>query len=983
MNLDIFSNNLSLPVAANDDNVKLRMEQFWAAVNKRSDSTKDFFDRFCKNTKGRELLVSVFGNSQYLSNIIIKELEYFQSICQNGFEQSFATLMQQLPVDASKIDNKDALISLLRITKQRAALLIALADISDEWKLEEVTGKLSIFADLNVRIAINFLLTKAALGGELDILDIKNPEESSGLVVIAMGKLGAYELNYSSDIDLIIFYDEKRANYIGKKTLGYFYVKFAKELTEIMQQRTKDGYVFRTDLRLRPDPGSNPMAIPLKAAEIYYETVGQNWERAAMIKARPIAGDKTSCNKFMDFIEPYIWRKYLDFASIDDIHSIKRQIQSKHSLPENLYGYNVKLGPGGIREVEFFIQTQQLIWGGQRPILRESSTRKSLEALLETKEIDEKTCNDLLEAYNYYRKIEHRLQMLADQQTHTLPSNKEEMNEFAIFMGYSNDKEFIDELSQVVAMVQDYYASLFQNSPSLASDSGEAAGNLVFTGVENDPETLETLEKMGFSETISISETIRGWHHGRYRSTQTKRSREMLTELMPILLDSLANTINPDIAFTKFDDFLKKLPAGVQIFSLLYANPHLLELIAEIMGGYPLISDSLSRSPNLLDYVLAPEFFDMLPEIDELKERLENELKKAKDMQDTLEIVRRWTHGRQFRIGIQLIKDKINTQDAIVGLSNIADVVISVLLGEVTKEFEKQHGKIKDSDFSIVAFGKLGSRELTFSSDLDLVFIYRTDDKNASSDGNTLLPASQYFVRLSRRFINAVTALTKEGTLYEIDLRLRPSGGDGPIATSLEGFDTYYGSSAWTWEYMALTKARVIVGTKEFQEEIREVIKAKLQKQWTENELKDGIINMHNRLKEEHTSNNPFDVKHSNGGIVDLEYILQYLQLKYASEHPDILESNTKQAIQKAKDIAKINKKNFDNLMEAADFFANLQSILRLTNSEGMKESDMKEGLKNVILRNIKIDNWDELKENLNNMQKNVEKLFNSIILGN
>ncbi len=984
--MKIVKNSSSLPNVGSKNKAALNKQKWLDSITELDDEVQTFVKEFFNDETSNKLIDAVFSNSPYLTNSLIKETNFFRYICNRGFDEAFQTVMESLKNDAHIFDTTENLMSFLRNTKTRISLLIALADISNSWNLEKITSKLSEFAESSIKVAVKHLLIKATKERKIILSDVNNPEKDSGLIMLALGKLGGQELNYSSDIDLIIFYDETKIEYIGRKTISHFFVKFTQDFTKLLHDKTKDGYVFRVDLRLRPDPGSTQAAISLSAAKIYYENLGQNWERAAMIKCRPIAGDTESCKDFMDFINSFTWQRSLDFGNIEDIHALKRQIDNKQGrLPKNLYGYNVKLGRGGIREIEFFVQTQQLIWGGRRPLLRNRSTCESLQTLVDSGEVRQETCDELTNCYRFLRKIEHRLQMVNNNQVHNLPYSENRITKLAAFIGYSDAESFISELSTIIATVQEHYARLFEDSPSLASITDQG-GSLVFTGSENDPETIRTLESMGFEDGNRVSETIRGWHHGRYKSTHSKRAREILTRIMPELLTALTETANSDTAFLRFDDFLKKLSSGVHIFSLFQANPKLLDLIADIMGGYPFIADNLSRKPYLLDYVLAPEFYTSLPDRKNLTKELNETLKRdANNLEDVLEHTKYWTHDRQFRVGIQLIEKRINSREASIILSNIADVVLRLMLDYVRANYEKEYGKIEGSSYAIIALGKLGGKELTLSSDLDLVFIYDTINIDDISDGKLSLTASEYFARLTRKLINALTSLTIQGKLYDIDLRLRPSGNDGPTASKLKAFDRYYGTEqkegkAWAWEYMALTRARVITTDEQFSNHIMNIIKSKLQKKWDNNNLVSGVLNMHEKSVQANYSDNPFNIKHMAGGLTDLEYIIQFLQLKHANNHRYILDSNSLQSLKKLS-AAKIIDDNQSNILINANmFYLELQNIFRLTGNESPIEYKMTKGMKKTIVQQIDIKDFSELKKKLVTTQENVQNIFDEII---
>src|SRR5882672_3507221 len=548
----------------------------------------------------RALIGSAAGNSPYLSRLMLKDVAYLSQLLADGPEGALAALEAEALAIGGESEFAHAMRR-LRIAKRRAALAIALADIGGIFDLDAVTAALTRLADCAVKGGLRLLLAAAGKQPGYPDSPSETLEESTGLIVLAMGKMGAFELNYSSDIDLIIFYDDERFPFSrgGEKRIAA--VDLVKGLIKLLAEPTADGYVFRVDLRLRPDAGATQVAIPTVAAELYYESMGQNWERAAWIKARQCAGDSTAGGLFLKNMEPFVWRKSLDYAAIQDIHSIKRQIHSHggHSRIA-VAGHNIKLGRGGIREIEFFAQTQQLILGGRDRGLRDSTTLGALAALNASGHISGEAQRDMADSYRFLRTVEHRLQMIDDQQTHTLSKSPDGLDHIARFAGFEDTHEFERALRTKLVTVQSHYARLFASEAPLAS----LKGNLVFTGVEEDPETLATLERMGFERSSDISAIIRGWHHGRIRATRSARARELLTKLVPALLEALAKTADPRSAFAHFDRFLSGLPSGVQVFSMLLAKPKLLDLIAEIAGSAPKLADYLGRHAAVLDALI-------------------------------------------------------------------------------------------------------------------------------------------------------------------------------------------------------------------------------------------------------------------------------------------------------------------------------------------------------------------------------------------
>ncbi|MGZ5178638.1 MAG: bifunctional [glutamine synthetase] adenylyltransferase/[glutamine synthetase]-adenylyl-L-tyrosine phosphorylase, partial [Burkholderiales bacterium] len=628
-------------------------------------------------------------------------------------------------------------------------------------------------------------------------------EATTGLTVLAMGKHGAFELNYSSDIDLIVFYDPRRFPFRKRDDARGAAVDLVRGIVKLLTEITSDGYVFRVDLRLRPDAGATQVAISIDAAESYYEGMGQNWERAAFIKARACAGDPQTGAYFLKAIVPFIWRRNLDYAAIEDIHSIKRQIHAHEGHGTvAVAGHNIKLGRGGIREIEFFAQTQQLILGGRMPMLRQSGTVAALDALCARELVTEKTTLDMKNAYRFLRTLEHRLQMIEDQQTHTVPKAPEEIAHVACFLGFADAQAFGLALTEQLETVQGHYARLFEREQELTATEG----NLVFTGVEEDPETLATLKQMGFRDPAHASAAIRGWHHGRIRATRSARARELLTKLVPVLLPALAATADPDAAFAQFDRFITNLPAGVQLFSLLLARPDLLALIASIVGSAPRLAQHLGRAPATLDALIDADFLHALPSRETLDALLRDQLARVSGYEDALDAVRRFAKEQIFRVGVQIIQGAAKADAAGPALANIAEAVIAALLPVVERELGETAGTMPGGAFAVVAMGKLGGREMTSGSDLDLIFVYNVPQGVEASDGEKPLPVIVYYARLAQRLIVALTALTGAGGLYEVDMRLRPTGNKGPVAVSLESFARYHATESWTWERMALTR---------------------------------------------------------------------------------------------------------------------------------------------------------------------------------
>ena len=909
-----------------------------------------FYEALAEDPSGGAMLEAVFGNSPYLGRCLIQEAVCAREVFTGGPDKAYAALLAGIEETLGGETSLGRVTAGLRQVKRRAALIAGLADIAEIWPLERVTGALTELAESCLHIAARYVLGSAASQGLIALANEENPEEGSGYIVLGMGKLGARELNYSSDIDLIVLYDAERTRGAAPEELGKVFIKATRQLLHLMDARTGDGYVFRTDMRLRPDPGTTPVAISVEAAEAYYESVGQNWERAAMIKARPVAGDIEAGEAFLHRLRPYIWRKNLDFAAIQDVHSIKRQINAHRGGARiAVNGHNIKLGRGGIREIEFFCQTQQLIWGGRIPELRTRATVKTLQGLAQAARIDQATADEMTAAYGFLRTLEHRLQMVNDEQTHDLPRDDAGIARIATFMGYADEAAFRDDLLGHLGRVEDHYAHLFEESPELG-----AGGALVFTGGENHPDTVKTLEEMGFADGGSISSIVRNWHHGRYRATRSERARQILTELMPRLLEAFANTASPDTAFARFDEFIAGLPAGVQLFSLFHANPALLDMVADIMGGAPRIADWLSRNPSLLDAVLTGDFKEKLGPRDELSRELEALLEEARDYEDVLDLTRRWTNDQKFRVGVQILRGVMAGAAAGGSLSAVADTVLGTLLPRVEAEFARRHGHVPGGGLAVVALGKLGGGELSPESDLDLVFIYDHDDAAEESDGEKPLTPGVWFGRLCQRLVSAITAPTGEGSLYEIDMRLRPSGTSGPMASRLESFARYFREEAWTWEHMALTRARVVAATSpRVAESANALITGILKSKRDPDRLAADAADMRLRIARQHKGESRWDVKHHRGGLVDIEFIAQYLQLLHGPANPQVFARNTGEAVGRLGEAGALAPEKAGDLVGALGLWWRLQDALRLIAPDGLDEDKAPDSMKAALARAV------------------------------
>ena len=870
------------------------------------------------------------------------------------------------------------LMRLLRRFRRTMALLIALADIGGVWDVETVTAALTATADIAVRLATDHVLRQAADLGRIRLPDLANPGAGSGLVMLALGKHGAGELNYSSDIDIVVFFDPELAEAAGVAEPTSFYVKLTQQIARIIQERTPDGYVFRVDLRLRPDPASTHVAVPLPSAYAYYETVGQNWERAAMIKARPVAGDLPLGQRFLKDLAPFIWRKYFDFATIADIHAMKRQIQTvKGHETIAVAGHNVKLGRGGIREIEFFVQTQQLVFGGRRAALRGPRTLEMLAELTQEGWITPAARDELAESYRWLRTIEHRLQMRHDEQTQTLPKAAADLEAFARFCGYSSTAAFGKALTAHARRVEGHYALLFEEGPSLASE----AGTLSFTGSELDPQTLETLQKLGFRQAQTAAETVRGWHFGRRAAVTSARAREVLTELTPALLVALGRTADPDGALAHLDNAFVRMPAAVELLTLLRSQDALLTLFAEILGSAPRLARVAALHPHVLDGVIDPAFGQSALDSDALERRIRGVVgSPPPSVEEGLDRLRDAARQENFLVGARLLSGVYPAQAAAQAYCAVAEACLRVAFADTRTAFSADHGTIEGAQSVVLGLGRLGAGELTPSSDLDLMLLYDRPEEAGPSQGRRSLDPVTWHVRFTQRLVAALTVPTRRGTLYQVDMRLRPSGNKSPAATQFAGFEAYHRGEAEIWEEMALTRARVVAGDPALALRAEAAIRAILSRRREPAKVAAAVAQMRALIAKEKGEKNPWDLKLALGGLTDLDFLAQYLVLAHAADHPELLARDTLSVVAAARAAGLLAAPDAAALEEAARLIGDVQLWQRFTVEEAFDPAAVPARVMNRIATSVGRPDTKVLRAELDEVRNGVRAIFNRVL---
>ncbi|MBI1204032.1 MAG: bifunctional [glutamine synthetase] adenylyltransferase/[glutamine synthetase]-adenylyl-L-tyrosine phosphorylase [Rhodopseudomonas sp.] len=872
-------------------------------------------------------------------------------------------------------DEIDEAMRILRRMKAEAALLIALADIGGVWPVMRTTQALTELADRAVDVAVRFALSEAARAGRIVPMEATEPQRGSAYIVLAMGKMGAFELNYSSDIDLIVFFDPQSPVLAEGAEAAPTFVRITQRVVKLLNEHTGDGYVFRTDLRLRPDPASTGIAISTSAALHYYESAGQNWERAMLIKGRPCAGDIAAGEAILAELAPFVWRKYLDFNAVADVQAMKRQIEAfrGHGVIA-VEGHNIKLGRGGIREIEFFAQTQQLIAGGRNPHLRDRDTLTTLDKLCVDRWIGTEARDDMTAAYCFLRTVEHRLQMVHDEQTQSLPGTREELERFARFMGFADRDAFAAVLVGHLEKVQGHYARLFEQAPEVEGPA------LNFPLEADDAKTLDALAALGFKSPLEASSIVRHWLKGEHRSLSGEAARGHLTALLPVLLDHIGRTDHPNATLVLFDHFLANLHGAARLLSLLRQRPDLIALIALVLGTAPRLADILARYPQVMDALVDPSFFGALPDDAELQRRLDGALAQARYDEDLLERIRMFGLEYMFLIGVRILTGTLTARLAGEAFARLADAVIRAVHRAVADNFALTHGVMRDGETAVIAMGKLGGREMTATSDLDLILAYDFDAEQPESSGPRRLYGGHYFARLTQRLINALTAQTNYGALYDVDMRLRPSGQAGPLATQLGSFTQYQENEAWTWEHMALTRARVVSASSEFGARVTGVIQAILRQPRDAAQIAGDVVEMRAAIAREKGESQPWDLKYVAGGLVDLEFIAQYLQLVHGHAMPEILDTSTARVLDKARQLKLVSVEDVEVLRPAAQLYHDLTQILRLCLAGSFDAKTADAGLLRLLARAADVPDFATLNATLVETQSRVRASFVRIL---
>ncbi|MBF0460149.1 MAG: bifunctional [glutamate--ammonia ligase]-adenylyl-L-tyrosine phosphorylase/[glutamate--ammonia-ligase] adenylyltransferase [Magnetococcales bacterium] len=877
----------------------------------------------------RRRLVLAIGNSPYLANVFRK---WPECLAAPGTPLLDLLVENQRLLETLRTTTtwKEA-ARLIRTHKHRCFFQIGTRDLSGESQVTEVILAISRVADGCLEAGYQWLHRQlAARHGQPMVQREDGQIQPARFVVLGMGKLGAQELNFSSDVDLIYLFDAAVGEVEGCCSLSVkeYFDRLGRDLIRLLGEATAEGQAFRIDLRLRPEGESGDLVISCRSAEIYYESWGQTWERAAMIKARPVAGDLALGECFLAGLQPFIFRRYLDFGALDAIREMKQKIDRKMAVAQD-YHRNIKLGHGGIREIEFFVQSQQLIHGGKNPRVRHRETLVTLEDLLATGLLPAETSRFLAHAYRFLRTLEHRLQLHHDQQRHSIPDNADDFALLSKRMGMADGTQLRVHLTEITSGVHAIYQALFFEAEKKRETANRSFIESLLACEPGEPRSLERLQQAGFNDPEQASMLMAVIRDGPRRE-MTELTRRWYRRMATPLVQEILLAPDQDMALRHAESFLTSLGHRVSYLALLLENPAVLSLLVRLFGSSVLLAQFFMKHPELMDHLVARDFLQQYRHRDALAVDLAQRLRHEPEREERFNLIREFKNGETVRIGVRDLSKMAELTEVMAGLSALADVILTQVWEDAQAELQHRYGN-PQAPFVILAMGKLGGRELNYASDLDLIFLYDTPEGISCTDGDHSIANPLFFTRLGQKIIAGITTLTRAGKLYELDMRLRPSGNSGTLVTSVAAFLQYQKKDAWMWEHQALTRARVVVGDPVLAEFLQKEIRAILCQPREVTAVRQEVAQMRSRLLEEKKpAAGWIDIKQNRGGIVDIEFLTQFLILAFAAQHPDIVRSNTAWALRECQRVGLLTVEEQTILDQVYGFLRLVENRLRL-----------------------------------------------------
>jgi glutamate-ammonia-ligase adenylyltransferase len=851
--------------------------------------------------------------------------------------------------------------ALLRRAKLREMSRIAARDLSGAASLPETTGSLSDLASAALSAAVLFgrRVLDERFGKAIGELPDGSRREAR-FAVMGMGKLGARELNFSSDIDLIYFYETDRGGTDGGSegkplSLHQYFVRLSEIVTRLVSEVTADGFVFRTDLRLRPEGNKGDLALSLRSGEIYYEAYGQTWERAALIKARPVAGDIDLGEEFLRLVAPFVFRKYMDFLALEEIKEMKDRVNEEVAR-RRLSGKDIKLGTGGIREIEFFVQAHQLIYGGKVPSLRTRGTVETLSELTRLGMVSEEERKGLAAAYDFLRRLEHRIQVFGERQTHILPGKEEDLFRLARAMGFSRSEELTEALARHEATVAECFGRLFGGR---TTEETPARALPLLDPEAGDEELLSRLSAAGFADPSLSLGALHTLRDGPPHVRLTSRARRYLHKVAPVLLDRILDTPDPAMALSHVDRFLASIGARTLFYAMLHENRTVIDLLVRLFGTSPFLSGYLLRHPDLLDTFLRNDLSAPLKSKSDFRRDLGEAMRNCSDFEQELEELRRFKHLEELRIGMHELGGNLALEEATFQLAALAETILAFAYGMARRELSRRYGvpylegtewgpdgSRAEAAFCILALGKLGAEEISYHSDLDIIFLYEgageTGPPARGEEGFRSISNHEYFAKVAQRLISILTTVTREGYAYNLDTRLRPSGNAGPLVSSFAAFESYHDRTAQLWERQALLKGRFVAGDRPFGKKVEAQLRHVLFDHPLPAEAASEIHRLRTRMELEVGKEGAerWNLKVGRGGIVDVEFAVQYLQLVHGADHPSVRSRATLTALFELRRAGILDEARYEVLSEGYRFLRSLEVRLRLLHDASIDRID-------------------------------------------
>lgn len=958
-------------------------------------SPRDELLAVCSQKARLVQLLTICGSSPFLTGILCRDPGYFRELflCRHiDMKRDEESTLAALRCQISEATEFHDVFPLLRRFKHREILRIAARDLNSLAPLEEVTGELSALAAAALQVAYEVARRSLVKEHGAPLMETAKGLREADLVVLGMGKLGGRELNFSSDIDIVYFYssgqgettgiDDGQGSIKGIISLHAFFVKLAEMVTKALSQITADGFVFRVDLGLRPEGKSGDMAVSLRAAEIYYESWGQSWERAAMLKARPVAGSLELGEQFLKNIEPFIYRRYLDYTLIEDIMAMKKKIDA--SLAREMEGeYNIKLGRGGIREIEFFIQALQLVYAGKNPALRCKNSIEALNTLKVGRIINEDDSIALIEAYRFLRTVEHRIQVVQERQTHSLPKKDDELLALARRCGFLRNNgslRFQATLESHRQRVSAIYGNLFLSRDDKLKEDVQPEIYFFFDRGADPDLIKDMLAARRFELVDAAYEHLLLLRDGPPNARLTGRARRILEKIAPLLLQEIFSSPDPDMALANLEMFLCSIGPRSTFYALLAENRQILKLVVSLFGMSEFLSKIFISHPELLDSLVSRSSSAFFKERQVMDAELTDLLAQAADFEEQLDIVRRYRHEEFLRIGMNDIYGKLGQTEITTQLTCLADACLNIAFNIARKELSRFGqptyldctGATRVANLAVLAMGKMGAFELNYHSDLDIIYIY---DYQGITNGDKQITNHEYFAKLGQKIISVLTTQTREGYVYKIDTRLRPSGNAGPLVTSLESFKIYHRKEAQLWERQALTKARIVLGEEILHDSITEIVRHTVYNSGLGPGDKEEIHRLRMRMENEiaKESAGSYNIKTGRGGIVDVEFVVQYLQLLHGRTFPDIRSPNTLVALKGMKACAIVTEQDAATLLDGYKFLRRLENMLRIIHDYSMNDLGGPVAYLNKLARRLGYD--PKLKMPGNALMQDYEKI--------